>query len=121
MLAVAGRLVYIDTTVGPSKNNFSALRAGDGGFLWRYSTGDSAVNVRVTNGVAYLTATGGTVDALRAANGVLLWHYTIAGQVFNTPLVGGDTVYIGAATGIVYALRANTGVLRWSYLTKVSQ
>jgi outer membrane protein assembly factor BamB len=159
LLAVAGGLVYINTTAGSSKNIFSALRAsdgsllwsyptgdfagdvlitngvayltaaggtvaalraGDGSLLWRYTTGDPAVNVLVINGVAYLTSTGGTVDALRTTNGALLWHYTIPGQVFNTPLVDGDTVYIGAANGVVYALQANTGVLRWYYLTKIS-
>src|SRR6266700_2346105 len=120
LLAVVGRLVYIDTTAGPSKTIISALRASDGSLLWSYPTEASADNFLVTSGVAYLTSTDGTVAALRTTNGALLWHYTIPGQVFNTPLVDGDTVYIGAANGIVYALQATTGVLRWSYHTKVS-
>ncbi len=88
--------------------------------IWSYATGAFAGDVLVTNGVAYLTSNDGTVAALRTTNGALLWHYTIPGQVFNTPLVDGDTVYIGAANGIIYALQATTGVLRWSYHIKVS-
>ena len=118
LLAVAGGLVYINRTAGPSKNIFSALRASDGSLLWSYPIGAFAGDVLVAIGVAYLTSNDGTVDALRTTNGALLWHYTIPGHVFKTPLVDGDSVYIGAANGIVYALQANTGVLRWYYLTK---
>src|SRR6266571_1403691 len=115
LLAVVGRVVYIGPAARPRKPIISALRTSDGSLLWSYPTEASANNFLVTSGVAYLTSTDGTVAALRTTNGALLWHYTIPGQVFNTPLVDGDTVYIGAANGIVYALQATTGVLRWSY------
>ena len=119
---VINGMVYASDYIGNNgPAHLYALRVSDGKLLWSYPTEASADNFLVTSGVAYLTSTDGTVAALRTTNGALLWHYTIPGQVFNTPLVDGDTVYIGAATGIVYALKANTGVLRWSYLTKVSQ
>ncbi len=123
LLAVAGGLVYINRTAGPSKNIFSALRASDGSLLWSYPTGAFASDVLVTNGVAYLTSNDGTVDALRASDGSLLWRYTTAGPVDSPPLVVDGIVYVkanierdlGYLTGYVDALRASDGARLWRY------
>jgi outer membrane protein assembly factor BamB len=114
LLAVARGLVYIDTTAGPSKNIFSALRASDGSLLWSYPTGDLAGNVLVTNGVAYLTSTDGTVDALRTEDGSLLWHYPTGDPAVNILVING-VAYLTATGGIVDALRATNGALLWHY------
>ncbi len=122
LLAVAGGLVYITRTAGPSKNIFSALRASDGSLLWSYPTGAFA-NVLVTNGVAYLTSNDGTVAALRASDGGLLWRYTTTWPVDSPPEVVDGIVYVNAnvdrslgyLTGYVDALRASDGALLWRY------
>ena len=114
LLAVARGLVYIATTASPSKNIFSALRASDGSLLWSYPTGDLAGNILVTNGVAYLTSTDGTVDALRTRDGSLLWHYPTGDPAVNVLVING-VAYLTTTGGIVDALRATNGALLWHY------
>ena len=118
VLAVAEGLVYIDTTVGPSKTSISALRASDGSLLWTHASDapfdDWAV---VGQGVTYIPSSSGVVYALQSRDGKELWRYAISGKVYSSPVLDGSTLFIGADNGVIYALDASNGSLRWHYVT----
>jgi outer membrane protein assembly factor BamB len=118
VLAVAGGLVYIDTTVASSKATISALRASDGSLLWTHAGNapfdDWAV---VGQGATYILSSSGVVYALQAQDGKELWRYAISGKVYSSPVLDGSTLFIGADNGVIYALDAGNGSLRWHYVT----
>ena len=121
VLAVAGGLVYIDTTVGSGQTSISALRASDGSLLWTRA-GDAPFDdwAVVGQGVAYIPSSSGVVSALQVRNGKKLWRYTISGKIYSSPVLDGSTLFIGTDTGVIYALDASAGSLRWHYMAPSS-
>src|SRR5438876_6706948 len=110
-----------DTTDG---GDIYALQSSNGSVLWHVKLNRSPTGALLANDIIYLSTSAGlsngTVYALRARDGSLLWDYhSIAGPVFNAPILDGTTIYIGASNGIVYALRADDGVIVWHNLTAV--
>lgn len=117
VLAVAGGLIYIDTTADPNKNSISALRASNGSLLWTHASDAPSNWAVVGQGVTYITLSSGVVSALQARDGKELWRYAISGNVYSSPVLDGSTLFIGAGNGVIYALDATNGSLRWHYVT----
>ena len=110
-----------DTTDG---GDIYALQSSNGSVLWHVKLNRSPTGALLANDIIYLSTSAGlsngAVYALRARDGSLLWDYhSIAGPVFNAPILDGTTIYIGASNGIVYALRADDGGIVWHNLTAV--
>jgi outer membrane protein assembly factor BamB len=121
--------------VGTMDSTVYALRASDGGLLWRYQAagpvggpvasppvvvdGIVYVNANVDQGLGYLT---GYIYALRASDGTLLWRYTTGNFVYHgyvySPTVANGVVYIASQAGSLTALRASDGALLWRYTAK---
>src|SRR6266566_98930 len=131
--------------VGTMNSAVYALRASDGGLLWRYNTagpvaGPNSPPIGV-DGIVYVSAdvdqglgnVTGYVYALRASSGTLLWRYTTEGYVYS-PTVANGVVYVSlmagslaVAEGLVYidttvgsktdisALRASDGSRLWTH------
>lgn len=121
VLAVAGGLVYIDTTVSQDKTSISALRASDGSLLWTHAgIAPWEGGVVVGQGVAYITSISGVVYALQVRDGKELWRYTIDEMVDSSPVLAGSTLFIGTDYGVIYALDASDGSLLWHYIAPTS-
>lgn len=120
VLAVAGGLVYMDTTTGQSKEIISALRASDGSVLWTRVSDALSDWAVVNQGVIYIASNSDVVSALRANDGEEFWHYNVEGNVYSSPVLDGSTLYVGTDNGVVYALNAQSGSLRWHYVIYAS-
>ena len=47
----------------------------------------------------------GRVFGLDAANGNVLWEYRVGnGEIVESPVVAGDTIYVASADGTLYAI-----------------
>ncbi len=112
--------------VGTMNSAVYALRASDGGLLWRYNTagpvaGPNSPPIGV-DGIVYVSAdvdqglgnVTGYVYALRASSGTLLWRYTTEGYVYS-PTVANGVVYVSLMAGSLAALRASDGKPQWRY------
>lgn len=117
--------------VGSMDSAVYALRAGDGGLLWRYKTagpvGDPASRPVVADGIVYVNANvdqgsgfvTGYVYALRASDGALLWRYKTEGYVYiYGPISASGVIYAGSLAGSLAALRASDGKLLWRYTAR---
>src|SRR5215211_7077046 len=49
----------------------------------------------------------------------LAWRYEIEGQIFNAPVLAGNTLLIVTNAGYLYALDKVTGELRWRLKTRL--
>jgi len=132
-LSWQGHIVSLTTVngvvyAGAMDNAVYALRAGDGGLLWRYTTagpvngppvvvdGIVYVNANVDRGLGYAT---GYIYALRASDGALLWRYTTGGYVYiYGPTAASRVVYVGSLAGSLAALRAGDGAVLWRHIAK---
>ncbi len=115
--------------VGTMNSAVYALRASDGGLLWRYNTagpvaGPNSPPIGV-DGIVYVSAdvdqglgnVTGYVYALRASSGTLLWRYTTEGYVYS-PTVANGVVYVSLMAGSLAALRASDGKPLWRYTAR---
>jgi outer membrane protein assembly factor BamB len=69
----------------------------------------------VSDGVAYIGNSRGTIHALSMRNGRVLWrHDTRHGKMAASPAVVGDELVVHGMDGIVRVLDRRTGRLRWA-------
>jgi len=91
-----------------------ALRASDGGVLWRYKM-SVGIFLSIIDGRVYLTTSvsqsQSDVYTLRASDGSLLWRFAMEDTPASIVIVGG-AAYIGA-DGALYALRVSDGSPLW--------
>ena len=109
--AVASGIVYL----AGGGLGIEALKASDGTLLWQYRPqGPSSTPPTVSNGVVYVSDTGGTPNytyALDGATGSLLWKYQDGFNRDNQgaqPAVNGNRVYAASGEQLA-ALDAKTG------------
>lgn len=83
---------------------------------------DGAINASATlseDGRLYVGTLSKTLFALDLATGSIVWQRPLAGWLYSSPSLDGDTLYIGAVIGAedgkVYAIDAQTGAQRWEY------
>jgi outer membrane protein assembly factor BamB len=113
--AVAGGLVFIGSRVYAGKQRqrlyaLLALRAEDGGELWRFETGRHIfVPPVAADGTLVFGADDGSFYALDIADGAERWRAQVAGRIVAQPQVDGDMVYVGERSGTVYAFRWRAG------------
>jgi outer membrane protein assembly factor BamB len=70
----------------------------------------------VSDGIAYVGNSQGTIDALSMANGDLLWrHVTPGGKMASSPAVWGGLLVVHGMDGHVWVLDLRTGRLRWFF------
>jgi eukaryotic-like serine/threonine-protein kinase len=114
--AISNGTLYVGTGDG---NEYWALNATTGAFLWSYGTpsGKTALTApAIDNGIVYV-GYGKKLLALKATNGHVLWKYATGGTIDSSPTVANGTVYFGSDDHYLYALKASTGTLDWRYDT----
>jgi len=95
-----------------------ALRADDGGLLWRFATSDHPVSPVLAGDLLYVGSADNTLYALHAATGERIWTYPASGdQITWRVAAASGAVYAGSLDGHVYALNAADGTKLWSYAT----
>jgi outer membrane protein assembly factor BamB len=65
----------------------------------------------------------GTIDAINLATGAVVWSTSVAGSIYSSPVVAGNSVYFGTVLfptnsihGELLALNATTGKLQCSFI-----
>jgi outer membrane protein assembly factor BamB len=129
--------IYITAILNHSNDHLYAYDAKQGTEKWVFSLGrnNRLSNLRVLNGVIYLTAfqvdpkthlvsPNATVYALRAKDGSELWHYSFPGNADFPLTVRDKTVYIVSSQNNkserdIIAIDATTGKTRWSHSVSV--
>lgn len=110
-----------------SGNMLFALQAINGAQRWDDTADGYLGQPVVSNAIAYVASSNGTVYALRASDGSLLWRHSFAVKGFSqTVTVHNTVIYFDidtlsasgtASSGALYALRASDGTLLWHYQT----
>ncbi|HEY7346889.1 MAG TPA: PQQ-binding-like beta-propeller repeat protein [Ktedonobacterales bacterium] len=132
----SGVYAFVDERIlAPSRDDIIphlfALRASDGGPLWRFDPTQDAVSAPVVAGGVVYLGTGGYCDssgltcidvlyALRAKDGKQLWRYEtpsftpiIAPWSLAGPLLANGVLYFVSGDGLLNALRASDQKLLW--------
>ena len=128
--AVKGGLALADGRLyfGDYGGRAYAIRASDGGLVWKTGTsggrlGLSGGNFYSTPAVAYgrvyMGNTDGRMYSFSASGGQIAWSRSTGGYVYASPAVAAvpgypPTVYFGSYSGRFYALDARNGNERWS-------
>src|SRR5579872_1679127 len=112
-------------TIASAGNTLFAFQAINGTQRWQYTANGYPGQPVVSNAIAYVASSNGTVYALRANDGSLLWHHSFAVKGFSqTVTVNNTVVYFDidilsasgtASAGALYALRASDGTPLWHY------
>jgi outer membrane protein assembly factor BamB len=103
--------------VGSSDRGFYALRAEDGGVLWRFETLGVVQCEPLYDpqeDVVYFGSNDGALYKVRAVDGALLWRFATNAEVARRPVLLGSTVYAVNANDTVLALDRRTGQRKWS-------
>jgi outer membrane protein assembly factor BamB len=122
--SVVNGVVYASDTVpnnGPGTGDLFALQSSNGSELWHDKLNISPSGALLANGIIYLNSSSdssGVVYAVRASDGSLVWDYPLAGTLYASPVLDGNTIYTSANNGMAYALRADNGKLLWYHFTK---
>jgi outer membrane protein assembly factor BamB len=95
-----------------------AIRASDGGEIWRRSLGATTRHaaVRLDANVVALTLADGRVMALDDRTGDVMWERSLPGQL-SAPAAARDRVFVGSTNNFFYALDARSGDERWRWRT----
>ncbi len=114
-------------TITAADNTLFALQAINGTQRWHYTADGYLGQPVVSNAIAYVASSNGTVYALRANDGSLLWRHSFAVKGFSqTVTVNTNIIYFSISTvnasgtasaGVLYALRASDGTPLWHYQT----
>jgi outer membrane protein assembly factor BamB len=107
---VANGVVYF----GDDKGRIVALRASDGGLVWRHEhDARTVISPAVDKDQLYFSSDKG-ITALRRELGTLVWHHPIVlGAGECNPLPIGDRVFASGYDGNAYALDRKTGATIW--------
>lgn len=112
-LDIAGHRVF----VGSSDRGFYALRAEDGGILWRFETLGVVQCEPLYDpdeDAVYFGSNDGALYKVRAKDGSLLYRFATNAEVARRPILKGSTLYFVNANDTVVALDKATGKRRWS-------
>jgi outer membrane protein assembly factor BamB/tRNA A-37 threonylcarbamoyl transferase component Bud32 len=104
--------------VGSYDNNLYALKAADGGFLWKYATeGGIATSPRISteDHLVIFGSDDGNVYGLDMRSGRPTWVLPTKGPVRSSPMVAHGHVFVGSDDGTLYAARVITGRVVWRY------
>ena len=93
-----------------------ALRASDGGLVWRRSLGATSSHPAVPGGPAalYFSLVDSRVMALALSTGERLWEQQLAGTL-SEPAVARDRVFVGSTDNFLYAFDDDRGTLKWKW------
>jgi outer membrane protein assembly factor BamB len=100
---IQGNIYY-----GSRGTSVYALNAFTGELIWKYPHASSLATV--TNGIAYVTSSSGSLVALKGTDGKVLWQYQ--GSLVT---VTNRIAYVTSSSDTLVALQAFTGSLIWSY------
>lgn len=112
-LDIPGHRVF----VGSSDRGLYALRAEDGGVLWRFETLGVVQCEPLydpAEDVVYFGSNDGALYKVRAKDGSLLYRFATNAEVARRPVLRGDTLIFVNANDTVIALDKKTGARRWS-------
>jgi outer membrane protein assembly factor BamB len=84
----------------------------------RELTGGVMSQLRLANGVLYVSAMDGSLTALRSRDGAEMWRAKTGEYCHSSPLVLADRVLVGSADGFLYAFDRRTGRELWRFETK---
>lgn len=102
--------------VGSSDHGLYALRAFDGGDLWRFETAGMVQSEPLYDpelDVVYFGSNDGALYAVRAENGTLVWRFDTGSEVGKRPALQGETLVFVTASDQVFAIDRTTGKLKW--------
>jgi outer membrane protein assembly factor BamB len=114
-------------SIHASGDTLFAFQAINGTQRWHYTADGYLDQPVVSNAIAYVASSNGTVYAVRADDGSLLWRHSFAIKgLSQTVTVNNDVIYFSIGTvnasgnvsaGTLYALRASDGTSLWHYST----
>ncbi len=102
--------------IGSSDRGLYALKAADGGRLWRFETlGPVQCEPLYDPGedVVYFGSNDGGLYKVRAVDGHLLYRFNTNAEVSRKPVLHDGTVYVTNANDTLVAINASTGRMRW--------
>ncbi len=110
-----GGIVY----VGTEDRKLHALRAKDGGEIWKFSMDSRMVasSPLVHRNLVYAGCYSGSFFAVNIGDGSMKWLFKARGPILTSPVAINTMVYFGSLDGRLYALDSDSGRLRWSYNT----
>lgn len=105
--------------VGDETGRVAAFARGDGALQWthQFSSGpevDIAGPPLVADGTAFTATRSGHAAAINVNSGETRWQTTTTGEVSDSPILHGDTLYLVGANGAVRALDPTRGGVRWA-------
>jgi outer membrane protein assembly factor BamB len=103
--------------VGSSDHGLYALRAEDGGTLWRFETlgpVQSEPFYDEDDDVLYFGSNDGALYKVRAVDGKLLWRFMTNAEVARKPVKKGNTLYATNANDTLVAIDVESGKLKWT-------
>jgi eukaryotic-like serine/threonine-protein kinase len=104
---VSDSLVYF----GARDGFFYALNVNTGVMAWNYSADNSWVltTAAIRDSMVYFgTSDSYLMTALNARTGEKKWTMKVAGYLYSSPAIAGETAYFGDFTGNIYALDLNS-------------
>jgi outer membrane protein assembly factor BamB len=107
-----GRRVF----VGSSDRGLYALRAEDGGALWRFETlgfVQCQPLYDAASDAVYFGSNDGALYRVDAKNGRLAWRFMTNAEVARRPVLSGGVLYVTNANDTLLALEPDTGKLLW--------
>ncbi len=113
-MVASGDVALLADTAG----ELVAIRARDGGELWRRSLGatTSHLPARLEPHTVVLTMSDARVIALDDQNGKVIWERSLPGTL-SAPATARDRVFVGSTNNFFYALDAKSGGERWRWRT----
>jgi len=103
--------------VGSADHGLYALRAGDGGTIWRFETLSIVQCEPLYDAeldAVYFGSHDGAFYAVRASDGKTLWRFMSGAEVAKKPVLVGETVYVANGADQLFALDRRTGKTRWN-------
>jgi outer membrane protein assembly factor BamB len=107
-----GRRVF----VGSSDRGLYALRAEDGGALWRFETlgfVQCQPLYDADSDALYFGSNDGALYRVNAKNGKLAWRFMTNAEVARRPVLSGGVLFVTNANDTLLALEPETGKLLW--------
>ena len=103
--------------VGSSDHGLYAVRAEDGGVIWRFDTlAPVQCEPRYDEGgdFVYFGSNDGALYKVRASDGWLIYRFVTHAGVSRRPVLAGKAAYFTNAEDTLFAIDAATGKLRWT-------
>jgi outer membrane protein assembly factor BamB len=102
--------------IGTSDHGLYALRASDGGTLWRFETLGAVQSEPLYDAaldIVYFGSNDGALYAVHALDGRLVWRYESGAEVARRPVIAGESLFFANAADNLFAVDRRSGKSLW--------